>query len=266
MNSEQRATRAFWFIATICICILAFGLHGVQKDIQELKNQYTFALDSRSYPGNQIENITDRLDILEEAMWLEGYEHTREESMPHMNNRLLLKDFNYMLMNTAKIHELESVVFFPYVSQSGKDAPYVEDCGSAAVLMVAKFYDVAGDETVLWTHDNLIGGDYVTNYVHLATYLNEWYGLSTDIIATHPAVKEDLVEQKYPGAEDITVIDPSEFPNDVPVVWIYSRVPHWIVRYKGWAYDPMLGIIRFEATEDIYRPDYGLGIIVIKEE
>jgi hypothetical protein len=214
---------------------------------------------------NQFYDVKQRLKLLEEAMWLEGYEHTKFESMTAMNNRLLLKDFNYMLMNTVAIHDLDMQINFPYVTQQGIDAPYVNDCGSAAVLMVAKFYDVAGTETVLWTHNNIVGEDAPTNYVHLVEYLEEHYELSTDVIVTHAAIKEDLVEQGFAGAEEITVIDPEDFPDHMPVIWIYSVTPHWIVRYNGWAYDSLLGIRRFEATENIYRPDFGLGIIVYEE-
>ena len=158
--------------------------------------------------------------------------------------------------------QLNRQVFFPYVSQVGVDAPYVDDCGSASILMVAKFYGMDTGETVLEIHDQMIGSDLPANYIQMTDFIEEKYTLNTKVIATHPAIKEDLIEGGYTDGEDIEVIDPSEFPNDEIVIWIYSRVPHWIVRYKGWAYDPLLGIRRFEATEDIYRPDYGLGIIV----
>lgn len=165
-----------------------------------------------------------------------------------------------------KVMQLDKQVNFPYVSQQGEDAPYVNDCGSAAILMVAKFYGDTGNETVKYIHDLMIGSDLPSNYIQVRDFIEDYYGLTTKVIATHPAIKEDLVEQGYTNGDDIEVIDPGDFPNDKPVIWIYSRVPHWIVRYRNWAYDPLLGIRRFEATENIYRPDYGLGIIVTKGE
>ena len=202
------------------------------------------------------------INRLEEVMWLEGYEHTVEESMPHMNNRLLLKDFRYMMSNRFMIQNLDNQINFPYVSQLGIFAPREEDCGPAAISMVTQFYGVDNNHTLRWIHDWMVGGDLPTNYVHIVDMLESYYGLNTEVITTYAPIKVNLSAQGFAGAEDITVIDVDDFPNDVPVIWIYQQTPHWIVRYQGWAYDPQLGIRHFETTENIYRPDYGLGIIV----
>ncbi len=129
-------TKINMLVGAVLVLIVFMGLQ-IGK-VEELEIQHMFALDSRSYPGNQIENITDRLADLEEAMWLEGYEYTREESMPHMNNRLLQEQFRDILTNTVAIQNLDNQINFPYVSQLGSDAPYENDCGPAAISMVTK--------------------------------------------------------------------------------------------------------------------------------
>ena len=79
-------------------------------DIGQNDNAYKQLVDLR----NQDVIYNHRLGLLEEAMWLEGYEHTEYESMPHMNNRLLQKDFRAMLMNRSDIMELEKRIDILY--------------------------------------------------------------------------------------------------------------------------------------------------------
>jgi len=256
MKSNYSYRDFFIFVWGLAILFLGFKIADLTGQIADHEKRIsTSGRNHQDWFGdvfseqNDHESRIQRLEAETDVFW------TQDDALWDMHQ-------NDWLKLNQRIIELEHTVFFPYVTQLGIEAPYVDDCGSAAILMVAKFYGIETGETVKEIHDLMIGSDLPSNYVQIKDFVEEHYTLNTKVIVTHPAIKEDLVEGGYTNGDDITVIDPSEFPNDVPVIWIYSRVPHWIVRYQNWAYDPLLGIRRFEATEDIYRPDYGLGIIV----
>jgi len=151
---------------------------------------------------------------------------------------------------------------FPYVSQKGDGATYKEDCGSASILMVAEFYELGDKRTVDEVHKDMMGGDFPSSYIAVAGYLENTYGLETEIIVNEAWIKTALENVGF-DTSMIKVVE--EIPEDSPVIWVYSTVAHWIVRYKGWTFDPNNGIWLFEETEDlrnINNPEIGLGIVV----
>jgi len=151
---------------------------------------------------------------------------------------------------------------FPYVSQNGEGALYDQDCGSASILMVASYYGLTRDETVDETHKSMMGGDFPTNYKHIVGYLEQRYGLEINVVVTDERIKTAL-EQSGFDVEDIEIVD--DIPFDVPVIWSYKTVPHWVVRFRGWNYDPFNGTFEFDQTAElrkINKPEWGLGIVV----
>lgn len=153
-------------------------------------------------------------------------------------------------------------VAFPFISQY-KYTDFVEGCGGASVLMVAKYYRVAGDENVEDVQKDMIGGDYPVDFRLLDNYLKERYNLDTQIIVTYEPIIQMLEDAGF-DTSDISYVH--GVPMEYPVIWIYLTVPHWVVRYHGLNYDPSIGVYEFSETENIYRPDEGLGIIVTKGE
>lgn len=247
-------------------------------------NPLATGAESRTYYGlNEKDMGPSRIDKLEEEIWGDRYINFNDENYDECgyasvkpgcpDSRIDINeniDWSWYIERHSQqlqileygVMELDKQINFPYVSQLGPDAPYANDCGPAAISMVTKFYGIDNDHTVKWIHDWMADGDLLTNYMQIVDMLENYYHLNTEVIATHPAIKEDLIKKGYADAENIVLIEPADFPDHVPVIWIYSAENHWIVRYKGWAYDSLLGIRRFEATENIYRPDYGLGIVV----
>ena len=158
--------------------------------------------------------------------------------------------------------------FFPYVDQLGDDAKYNDDCGSAAIQMVVKYHDIEIDETVDETHFDLVGGDYPVTFILVADYLETRFGLDTKIVVTYSGIKYALENAGFDVSE-IEVIEMEDFPDDVPVIWVYSYSAHWVVRFQGWNFDPYNGIFRFDQTNEIRgikSPELGLGIIVTEDE
>jgi len=165
--------------------------------------------------------------------------------------------------------EAEVYFSFPYVDQVGEDAPYIDDCGSSAVMMVAKYYGLETVETVEEHHKDMARGDFPTTFKALTDYLDEKYGLQTKVVTnnkyTIPALEErgyDVSEIEFITTEEVEAIQ-----NDRPMIWAYALEAHWVVRYKGWNFDPNNGIFLFKLTEierHIITPDLGLGIIVIE--
>ena len=156
---------------------------------------------------------------------------------------------------------------FRFVSQVAEGSQvYSNDCGSAAVKMVAQYYGVAGPETVDDIHLDMAKGDYPVNYVQLVAYLEDVYGLRTEVVATYAPIIWALDDNGFDVSE-IKMID--NIPAEVPVIWIYATTyNHWVVRFQGWNYDPFNGVYPFSDTtllRNIYRPDLGLGIIVYNE-
>ena len=250
--------------AVILVLIVSMAIQiGKVEDLNNrfaiVEENHMFGLDSRTYPGNQIDEINDRLDILEEAMWLEGYEHTEYESMPHMNNRLLQEQFRDIMMNTRDIHKLD-VLSMPWVSQEGDGAwDNKDDCASASLMMILEYYDINTFESVDDMHLELASGDYVIDYLTLQLFVERKLGLNASVFVTDQALKDGLEKVGY-DVSDITVT--TKFPNHLPVLWIYSQTPHWVVKFRGYNFDPARGMYPFENTVNIYKPERGLGIIV----
>jgi hypothetical protein len=150
-----------------------------------------------------------------------------------------------------------------YISQEDDGGPFSNDCASADVLMVAKYYDVAGDETVGDIQYEMIGCNCFVTFDVLAEYLRNTYGLDVEIVVTFEPIIPNLEENGF-DVSGITVVE--DIPHDVPVIWAYNSNAHWVVRYQGWNYDPIFGKYLFSETKDIYRPELGLGLIVTKPE
>jgi hypothetical protein len=150
-----------------------------------------------------------------------------------------------------------------YISQEDDGGPFSNDCASADVLMVARYYGVAGDETVGDIQFEMIGCNCFVTFDVLADYLREKYGLNVEIVTTFEPVIWDLDKHGY-DTSGITVVE--DIPHDVPVIWAYSSNAHWVVRYEGWNYDPIFGKYLFSETKDINLPENGLGLIVTKPE
>ena len=151
---------------------------------------------------------------------------------------------------------------FPYVDQVGDDATYINDCGSASILMVAKYYGVAGDETVDEIHFDMMKGDLLVAYPSIVSYLEDTYHLETKMVTTYDWVLIALEENGWDISE-IELVD--DIPHDRPVIWAYSTEAHWVVRYRGWNFDPYNGIFLFSTTEvvrEIDYPEWGLGIYI----
>ena len=154
---------------------------------------------------------------------------------------------------------------FPFVSQQGETARYQHDCHSAAISMVTMYYGVWKGRTVEEIQEDMVGRGSRANYVQVVEYLEQEYNLQVEVVTTYQPTKDSLVAKGYKGAENIRVVD--NIPNDVPVIWIYTLVPHWVVRFKGYNFDPYNGVDPFEDTAEkmnIYKPELGLGLIVRK--
>jgi len=150
-----------------------------------------------------------------------------------------------------------------YISQEDGDAPFGNDCASAGVLMVARYYGVAGDETLGDIQYEMIGCNCMVPFDTLSEYLRSVYGLDVEVVVTFEPIIPNLQENGF-DTSGITVVD--DIPHDIPVVWSYSTTAHWVVRYEGWNYDPIFGKYLFSETKDIYRPELGLGLIVTQPE
>ena len=150
-----------------------------------------------------------------------------------------------------------------YISQEEGDAPFGNDCASAGVLMVARYYDVAGDETLGDIQYDMIGCNCMVPFDTLSEYLRSVYGLDVEVVVTFEPIIPNLQENGF-DTSGITVVE--DIPHDIPVMWSYSTTAHWVVRYEGWNYDPIFGKYLFSETKDIYRPELGLGLIVTQSE
>lgn len=159
------------------------------------------------------------------------------------------------------VEPVEEPKVLEYLSQEEGDSPFSNDCAAADVLMVARFYDVAGDETVGDIQYDMIGCNCVVTFEQLRDYLQSAYGLDVEVVVTFEPIIADLAEHGF-DVSGITVVD--DIPHDVPVIWMYSVTWHWVLRYQGWNYDPIYGKYLFSETKDIYRPDLGIGLIVTK--
>ena len=156
-------------------------------------------------------------------------------------------------------------LWFPYVSQTSPTASYGNDCHSASILMVAKYYGVAGDETVEEIQVDMVGIGAPAKYPVIVDYIEEKYGLDAKLITTYQPIKDMHLENGYEYADEIEVVD--EIPHNTPVIWIYLMTPHWVVRFQEYNFDPYNGIFKFEETSsrmNMYRPELGLGIVVTK--
>lgn len=150
-----------------------------------------------------------------------------------------------------------------YISQEDGDAPFGNDCASAGVLMVARYYGVAGDETLGDIQYEMIGCNCMVPFDTLSEYLRSVYGLDVEVVVTFEPIIPNLQENGF-DTSGITVVE--DIPHDIPVMWSYSTTAHWVVRYEGWNYDPIFGKYLFSETKDIYRPELGLGLIVTQPE
>jgi len=150
-----------------------------------------------------------------------------------------------------------------YISQEEEDSPFGNDCASAGVLMVARYYGVAGDETIGDIQYDMIGCNCMVPFDTLSEYLRSVYGLDVEVVVTFEPIIPNLQENGF-DTSGITVVE--DIPHDIPVIWSYSTTAHWVVRYEGWNYDPIFGKYLFSETKDIYRPELGLGLIVTKSE
>jgi len=150
-----------------------------------------------------------------------------------------------------------------YISQEEGESPFSNDCAAADVLMVARYYDVAGEETVGDIQYDMIGCNCVVTFDVLRDYLRSTYGLDVEVVVTFEPIIPDLEENGF-DVSGITVVE--DIPHDVPVIWMYSVNAHWVVRYQGWNYDPIFGKYLFTETKNLHRPDLGIGLIVTKPE
>lgn len=146
-----------------------------------------------------------------------------------------------------------------YISQEEGDSPFSNDCASAGVLMVARYYDVAGDESVADIQYDMIGCNCVVTFDILRDYLRSVYGLDVEVVVTFEPIIPSLSEHGF-DTSGIRVVE--DIPHDVPVIWSYLAHAHWVVRYQGWNYDPIYGKYPFDETKDINLPELGLGLIV----
>jgi len=259
MNKNEKGLWIFAIALMLAVVVLASSLHSIQNRIIALEINHMFSLDSRSYPGNQLDSIKDKLETQEYKVNQFDDWFWRMDAIEEKVDYLVDRDI---------LHEIVSIfdpATFPYVDQVGEDAQYKKDCGSAAILMIAKYYGVAGDETVDFVHMDMMHGDYPSTFVIVAEYLESRYGLETEIVTTFDQNLPALEELGFDISEIKLVKD---IPHDKPVIWVYSFNAHWVVRYQGWSFDPRNGIFLFNETEvlrGIRNPELGLGIIVISE-
>ena len=150
-----------------------------------------------------------------------------------------------------------------YISQEDGGSPFSNDCAAADVLMVARYYGVAGDETVGDIQYDMIGCNCVVTFEQLRDYLENTYGLDVEVVVTFEPIIWNLEENGF-DTSGITVVD--DIPHDIPVIWMYSTHWHWVLRFQGWNYDPIHGKVLFSETKDIYRPELGIGLIVTQPE
>jgi len=159
---------------------------------------------------------------------------------------------------------------FPYIDQVGADAPYIDDCGSASVMMVAEFYGVAKDMTVEEHHKDLARGDFPTTFAALRDYLEDEYHLEVGIVTNNKYTIPALEDRGYDVSdiEFVTTDDINYIQNRGPMIWAYALEAHWVVRYGGWNFDPLHGIWMFKTTEvvrGIVEPELGLGLYIIEQ-
>ena len=165
---------------------------------------------------------------------------------------------------TAEVIEpTEESRVLEYISQEDGGSPFSNDCAAADVLMVARYYGVAGDETVGEIQYDMIGCNCVVTFEQLRDYLQNTYGLEVEVVTTFEPIVPMLDEHGF-DVSGITVVE--DIPHDVPVIWMYNANAHWVIRYQGWNYDPIFGKYLFSETKDIYRPELGLGLIVTKPD
>jgi len=125
-----------------------------------------------------------------------------------------------------------------YISQEEGESPFSNDCAAADVLMVARYYDVAGEETVGDIQYDMIGCNCVVTFDVLRDYLRSTYGLDVEVVVTLEPIIPKLEEAGF-DVSGITVVE--DIPHDVPVIWMYNANAHWVIRYQGWNYDPIFG-------------------------
>lgn len=180
--------------------------------------------------------------------------------LPPTATEAILPSATSTITETADVIEpTEEPRVIEYISQENDGGPFSNDCASADVLMVARYYGVAGDETVGDIQYEMIGCNCFVTFDVLADYLTDKYGLNVEIVTTFEPVIWDLDKHGY-DTSGITVVD--DIPHNVPVIWAYSSNAHWVVRYEGWNYDPIFGKYLFSETKDIHIPENGLGLIV----
>lgn len=180
--------------------------------------------------------------------------------LPPTTTEVILPSATITATETADVIEpTEEPRVIEYISQENDGGPFSNDCASADVLMVARYYGVAGDETVGDIQYEMIGCNCFVTFDVLADYLTDKYGLNVEIVTTFEPVIWDLDKHGY-DTSGITVVD--DIPHNVPVIWAYSSNAHWVVRYEGWNYDPIFGKYLFSETKDIHIPENGLGLIV----
>lgn len=267
MNKNTKQFIGITIFLMILIVIMGIGIWGAQERIDNLEK----VLDGHEH-GKRIEEITS----LENEVWLQNEFGDPVISRAELNKtglEVLEDSFQSQNMFYSsrlwEIHDrvtaLEALMEFPYVDQVGEDAPMDNDCGSAAILMLAKYYGVAGDETVKEVHQDMMGGDFPSGWTSISGYLESEYGLETRVITNYDWVLIALENNGYDISE-IELVE--EIPDDRPVIWAYATEEHWVVRYQGWAFDPLHGIWPFKATaayRRIAEPQWGLGIIVLDQ-
>ena len=188
------------------------------------------------------------------------FELATSTPLPPTATLTLLPSATSMATDTSAVIEpTEEPRVIEYISQEDDGGPFSNDCASADVLMVARYYGVAGDETVGDIQYEMIGCNCFVPFDTLVDYLKNTYGLEVEVVVTFAPIIPNLSENGY-DTSGITVVD--DIPHDVPVIWAYNANAHWVVRYEGWNYDPIFGEYSFSETMDIYRPELGLGLIV----
>ena len=267
-NKEKRLLVILLYLLVIAGFYLGYRINVVQRDIRAINSRMPFEpyVEAR-FGGNE-----NRIEILEEdsekfSSWISGTAQTfnnRSYDLHLVEDKIL--DIQGVL---ERLDAIESFIDFPYVDQLGADAEFKNDCGSAAILMVAEFYGVAEDETVDEIHQDMMGGDYPSTYIVVTDYLESRYGLETKLVTNYDWVIIALENNGFDVSEIGLVSDDDieYLQNRGPMIWVYATENHWVVRYFGWNFDPRNGVFRFGETEMkrlINQPELGLGIVVVQ--
>jgi len=260
MNRNEKFTATVGILLFSLIVILAAGFWGIQHEVESLRELY-----KGHEHGKRVEEITsleNRAGALEEATNLDDFFQGYQSQISFYDNRIreLIE----------RINDLEAPMEFPYMDQVGEDAPMIDDCGSAVVMMVAEYYGVGKDISVEKHHRDMAGGDYPVTFAVLRDYLESEYHLKVQVVTNNKYTIPALKERGYDVSEIefITTDDIEELQNRGPMIWVYAREAHWVVRYRGWNFDPLHGIWPFQATaaqRRIIDPELGLGIIVLDQ-